>query len=186
MKRVFMCVLIAVMLCGCVNSKDVLEPALELRNKLQNADGCRFEAVITADYGEMIYMFKMQCTTDKTGQMQFEVKEPETISEVSGKVTGEKGVLTFEDKVLAFDTLADGYISPVSSPWVMINALKSGYITSCGETDDGNRISLNDSFSDDALQMDIWINGQGQPIRCEILYKERRCLSIDVDDFEFL
>ena len=185
MKRIIVCILAVVFLCGCRNNDDI-GPATALRKELQNAAGCSFEAVVTADYGETVYTFVMDCVVDETGQLQFEVTEPDTISGITGTISGDEGALTFDEQVLAFDTMADGYISPVLSPWVMINSLKSGYITSCGELDNGHRITLNDSYAEDALEMDVWIDQEGKPVHCEILYKERRCLTIVVENFEFV
>ncbi len=186
MKRVLIWVMTVVLLCGCANSDKDLKAALDLRSRLQNAAGCSFDGVITADYGEMVYTFTMRCVMDDSGRMEFEVLEPETISGITGEVSGDKGTITFDETVLAFDTIADGYITPVVSPWVMVNALKSGYITSCGAVENGHRISLNDTYADDALQMDVWVDQEGSPVCCEILYKERKCLSIEVRSFRFM
>ena len=185
MKRLFGLLMILFLLVGCSSSEDI-SPATELRNRIKQANGCCFDLDVTADYGEKIYTFMIHCETDKSGKMRFEVMKPETIAGIAGMVSGEKGTLTFDDKVLAFDTIADGYITPVLAPWVMMNSLKGGYITSCGEEENGYRISLNDSYAEDALQLDVWTDANGNPIRCEILYKERRCLTLDVKSFTYL
>lgn len=183
MRRGLLWIMIALLLCGCTRDEENLKPALDLRRKLQSASSCSFECEITADYGDAFYTFVMQCTADKSGELKFEVVEPDTISGITGNISGDEGELTFDESVLAFDTLADGYITPVASPWVMVNALKSGYITSCGKYDGGYRIALNDTYEDDALQLDVWTDEFGNPIQCDILYKERRCLSLQVKGF---
>lgn len=186
MRRIVILFVAMIMLSGCSGKGNDLQYAKDLRSKLQSADALSFEAQITADYGKEIYTFLLKCEAVQQGDIHFEVLEPESISGIAGKISGESGEITFDDKVLAFNTLADGYISPVSSPWVMINSLKSGYITSCGQAEDDYRISLNDSYADDALQLDVWVDSKGDLKQCDIFYKERRCLTIVVKNFTYL
>ena len=173
------------MLFGCSNS-DTLEPALQLRQMLQNAQKCTFDAVITADYSDHIYTFEMDCSTDKSGDMTFTVVKPESISDVSGKITANSGALIFDDKVLGFAPIADDYITPVMAPWVMINSLRSGYITSVGKDGDNYLITVNDSYESDALELEIWVENGTSVVRCEMLYRGRRCLTLDVEKFEII
>ena len=186
MKRIICAVLMVLVLCGCSQSDKDIEPALELRRRLHDSEGCSFEAEITADYGDSIYSFVMQCQVNENGNMRFAVREPKSISGITGNIRNEKGELTFDDKVLAFETIADDYITPVVSPWVMIRGISGGYITSCGEDAEYIRLSINDSYAEDALAMDLWLNDDGLPIFCEIYYKERRCMTIRVTEFTYL
>ena len=186
MKRIFLLLLVAIMLCGCQSEQSSLSPALKLRSAISESQGCSFTAKITADYGEEYYTFTVFCQYDAQDQLTFDVKEPETISGITGVVTGEKGEITFDGKALAFATLADGYLSPVSSPWVMIHSLESGYLTSCGKDEQYYRVAVDDSYEDDALHLDVWLDEGSMPVRCEILYKGRRYLTIDVREFVFL
>ena len=45
------------------------------------------------------------------------------------------------------------------------------------------RLSIDDSYEEDALHMDIWLNAENVPVRGEILYDDRRILSLDVKNF---
>lgn len=186
MKKIIAVMLLVFLLCGCQKMEKDIEPATQLRQRLQSAQGCTFDAEITADYGDSVYTFTMLCRTDKEGNMTFTVSEPDSISGITGMVRAERGEIIFDDQVLAFNTLADGYITPVVSPWVMTHGLIGGYIRSCGKDGENQRITLNDSYADDALEMDVWLDADGNPIRCEILYRERRCLTIKVKNFTCL
>jgi hypothetical protein len=79
----------------------------------------------------------MDCEADSQGSVSFRVVSPESISGITGSVDRDQGKLTFDDKALAFDLLADGQLSPVSAPWVMIHTLRGGYLSSCAESGDG-------------------------------------------------
>lgn len=183
MKRLLAALFVLIMLTGCAENGAELSRAMALREKLLKSNGCCFDAVITADYGEKIYTFGMKCEVDASGNLSFEVTEPATISGITGTISEKGGALKFDDQVLAFETLADGQITPVSAPWLLIHTLRSGYINACGENGSGLHMQIDDSYAEDALHMDIWTEKNDLPIRCEILWQGRRIVSIDVKDF---
>ena len=124
MKRIVTAVCLVLFLTGCAGVDDSLDRAMALRAKLLASQGVRFDAEITADYGDSTYTFSMTCSSDNQGNVSFAVVQPESIAGISGTVSAEGGKLTFDDKILAFDILADGLISPVSGPWVMMETLR--------------------------------------------------------------
>ncbi len=178
-----MCVLC--LLCGCANSGESVNKALAMRSKLSNSAGCSFHTVVNADYGDKLYKFSMDCKTDQEGNLIFCVTEPETIAGITGKISSSGGAITFDDKVLAFQTIADGQITPVTAPWLLIKTLAGGYINGCTTGDDGYQISIDDSYEEDALRLNIWIQGD-VPVSAEIFWQGRRFLTLSVEDFAFL
>ena len=189
---------------------------MTLRAKLLGTSECTYDALVTADYGDEINTFRMECTASGNGDVAFKVSEPETISGITGTLTGSGGKLTFDDKALAFDMLADGQLSPISAPWVFLKTLRGGYVTSCGSDGDGIRVcsqvigvtlqktlrggyltsagmegdllrlAVDDSYEEDALHVDIWLDAQDIPVRAEIIYDDRRILTMDIENFRIL
>lgn len=155
---------------------------LSLRSSL-NAGGCSFEARITADYGDAIHQFSMACTFDPGGTLRFRVLSPETIADITGEVSAGGGKLTFDDTLLAFELLADGQFSPVSGPWVIMQALVGGYITSCGMDDGKLRATIRDTYAEDALTADIWMDENNYPVYGEIYWDNRRILTMEIINF---
>ena len=186
MKRLFIMFMLMLSICGCSTENRELERAIELRNKLQKSQGCSFDAVITADYGEHIYTFSMKCQTDAEGNLSFTVSEPETISGICGVIREDGGKLTFQNTILAFELMAEGQISPVSATWVMMHMLSSGYFHSCGPSEDGIQIAIDDSYEGDAIHLEVWTNWEDYPIRGEIIWQGRRILAVDVRNFKLL
>lgn len=183
--------LVAIFLClflfaGCKQSDSEIGEAMELRRKVLDAGGCGFDCVITADYTDVLYTFSLHCAFDENGGLTFQVTEPQTISGITGIIDSKGGKLTFDDQALVFQLMADGYISPVSAPWVFMKTLRSGYIHSCGKDGDGMRIIFHDSYEENPLQLDVWTDKNGDPIRCEVLWQGRRILSLDVSNFIYL
>ena len=154
-----------------------------MRQRLQGA-ACTFECTVTADYGEKIHVFSMRCAADLSGDMTFEVVSPESISGITGVVSNDKGKLTFDDKALAFELLADGQFSPVSAPWILIRTLRGGYLTSCTETHYGMLLCIDDSYDSDPLRLDVRMDKDGNPISAEILWQGRRILSMEIENFQ--
>lgn len=186
MRRFFVIIMLMLSICGCSTESREFERAIAMRDKLQKSQGCSFDAVITADYGEQIYTFSMKCRTDAEGNLSFTVTEPETISDICGEIYENSGRLTFQDTILAFELMAEGQISPVSAPWIMMHTLSSGYLHSCGSSDNGLLIAIDDSYEGDAIHLEVWTNGEDYPIRGEIIWQGRRILTVDVRNFRLL
>lgn len=185
MKRIAILLLVMVLLGGCAADSGQMDRAMTLRGKIQQKE-VTFDAVITADYGDKVHTFAMECHGDTQGNMKFTVKEPESIAGISGTVSKGSGKLTFDDKILAFDILADDLISPVSGPWVLLETLRSGYLTSCSQEGELLRVAIDDSYEENALHLEVWLDSGDIPQRCEIYWQGRRLLSMDVKNFTFL
>lgn len=186
MKKCIVWFLVLLILSGCSDQSKELEAGLELRNKLQTASGVMFTSHITADYGDKIHSFSLECKTDSEGNIAFTVLKPTSISGISGKLFSENGEIIFSDTVLCFPLLTDGQISPVSAPWIMFHSLCSGYFASACTEDEAIRLSINDRFEEKPLRLDIWMNPQMEPERSEILYDGKKILSVAVENFLFL
>lgn len=182
MKKVAGVIILLLFLSGCGASND-LDRGMKLRSDLLKAESCSFEADITADYGDKVYTFSASCEADAVGDLRFEVTAPETIAGITGSVSDEGGKLTFDDTALHFDLMADDQLSPVSAPWIFLKTLRSGYLTSAGMEGELLRLTIDDSYDDDALRVDIWLDGENMPKAAEILHDGRTILSLSVRTF---
>lgn len=183
MKITAVALCLAVLLTGCTGKRDEMDRAMGLRAKLLASPGCSFEAAVTADYGNVLHSFCMSCRGDNQGNLSFEVTEPETLAGITGTVGMDGGRLTFDGTALAFDLMADDQISPVSGPWILLKTLLGGCLTDCGVEGQLLRLAIDDSYADDALRMDIWLNEENCPVRGEILFDNRRIVTMDISDF---
>lgn len=183
MKKVGMLIILLIFLTGCSNSPKEIERGMALRSKLLQAASCSFDAEITADYGEKVYTFSMSCTGNAKGDITFTVTSPETIAGITGTISNDGGKLIFDDTALQFDLMADDQITPVSVPWILLKTLRGGYLTSACMEEDRLRLTIDDSYEEDALNLDIWLNSEDIPERAEVLYHGRRILSLYVKNF---
>lgn len=184
MKRVAV-LLALVLLTGCSGKDQELERAMNLRAKIL-AGQCSFDAEITADYGDEICTFSVYCEGDTQGNLGFRVTAPESIADITGAIDQEGGKLTFSDTALTFPLLADDQLSPVSAPWIFFKTLRGGYLTAAGMEEELLRLTIDDSYEEDALQVDIWLDAADSPVRAEILYDGRRILTLTISNFQIL
>ena len=186
MKRIMIIVISIFLLCGCEKNTDGIDQAMDLRSDLLNGTGCSFVAEIAADFGDKTYTFMLDCVSDQEGNVSFLVQKPEYIEGICGEISYENGKLTFDDIVLAFDLKTEDCLSPVSGPWILVKALREGYIRSCTKENNLFRITLNDSYQEDALLLDIWFNLSGLPISADIYEENCRIMVIKLHDFKIL
>lgn len=186
MKRTAAVILVLLMMSGCFHPQTGMDQAVLLREKILASQSCSFTAEVTADFGDTVYSFVMDCEADKEGNILFRVEEPESISGITGRIDASGGELTFDDQVLAFSMLADGELSPVSGPWLFLKALRSGYLTSCGVEEPYLRMTIDDSYESDAMQVDIWVNEEMVPVHADILWQGRRILTVSIENFQIL
>lgn len=186
MKRIPALLLVLLLLSGCANARNQIDRALFLRTRLLQGEGCSFTARITADYGEQLHTFTLDCKGDHLGNLIFTVAEPETIAGITGLISTEGGKLTFQDTALEFPLLADGQVTPISAPWLLLKTLRGGYLTGAGEEGNLLRLTVDDSYEEDALHLDIWLNGENMPVQADILYDGRRILSLAIAEFQIL
>lgn len=183
MKKLAIAVLTVLFLLGCSSLDSMMDQAISLRQSVLGAQKCDLDCTVTADYGENLYTFTLKCSFDQNGSMSFQVLQPESISGISGQISSNSGKLIFDDQALAFPLLADGYISPVSAPWVVMKTLRGGYINSCGKDERGFFLSIDDSYEEEALNVQIWTDENNFPCHAEILWQGKRILTMEVTGF---
>ena len=174
-----------VLLTGCTGKREELDRAMELRADLLGCLECSFDVTITADYGDEVHMFAMNCQTGGRGDVRFTVTQPESIAGITGEISSGEGKLTFDDTALYFPLLADEQVTPISGPWILMKTLLGGYLTAANEEDDLLHLTIHDSYEEDALQMEIWLNSENRPVSAEILYDGRRIVTMSVENFQF-
>jgi len=179
------CFCAVLVLTGCAASdRGEMNRVLALRGKLLKAAAWGFQAEMTADFGEKTVSFSMNCTADDKGNVAFTVAAPETISGITGEISAQGGKLTFDGTALDFGLLADGRLSPVSGSWVLTQALRGGSITGVGERDGRLVLNVNDSYADDALTLDVTLDGNDLPAQAEIFCQGKRILSMTLKNVE--
>ena len=181
MKRILLSFICIIFLFGCGQTDAAMNQALSLRDKLLH-ETVSLEARITADYGDVVYTFLLSCVSQPNGEMTFTVLAPESIKDIAGKID-EEGILTFDQVALGLPLLSDGQLSPVSAPWVVLRALRGGYIRSAGKEDGQILVDLQDSYGEDAVTVQLRLEEGLIPKQADLFWQERRILTVEVENF---
>lgn len=182
--RLWVAVIVSLtMLLGCTNTNEV-DRGLAVRKLFMQKNGVRFIAEITADYGDMTHSFTMRCTAGSTGDVSFEVMEPDTISGIEGTISASGGRLKFEDRILLFEPLVFGQLSPVLAPWLMVKAIQGGYIRAQSNDRDGCQLMIEDTYQGASLQTELTLSKENVPVYCEIIWSNRRILTVHITSFD--
>lgn len=182
MRRFAVIIVFVIFLCGCSQNDSGTDRALALRSKVLNGESS-FLATVTADYGEYICVFKLACNCNSSGEVSFQVQSPETVKGISGVISETGGDIRFDDRLLTFPLVVEDVISPVSGPWVMMQALRGGYIRSTGDDGEKLQVIIDDSYYGKNLQVNIWLDSADAPIFAEIIWQGSRVLSVQVENY---
>lgn len=80
------------------------------------AGGCSFRAELTADYGDYVVPFALDCETEVNGQTHFTVAAPETLAGITAAVDETGGTVTYDGLMMDFGLLANGRLAPAAGP----------------------------------------------------------------------
>ena len=95
MKKLASLVLALIVLSGCTGKRDELDRAMALRAELLGCESCGFDVAVTADYGDSVLTFGMNCQGDNRGKLTFQVTQPESIAGITGVID-----LTFPSRIV--------------------------------------------------------------------------------------
>ena len=82
MKKLVLFLVLLLTMSGCSGTPEELQQGLDLRQKILDASELSFETDITADYGDKLHQFSMDCRADEQGNVAFTVTEAAGILKV--------------------------------------------------------------------------------------------------------
>ena len=183
MKKGIAAILLCVLLSGCGGQEP--DRAAALRSRFLSG-GCAFDARITADYGQAVWEFSLDCQADGEGCVQFTVTAPEEIAGVRGLVRENAAELLFDGQALGFPLLADGLLSPAGAPWMLLHTLRRGCIRSCAAAGEGLMLCIDDRYEEKAVTVEVRTDGADLPTEAEFFWEGRRILALSIENFRFV
>ena len=182
-RRQWILVCLCLLLTGCAGKQSRSDQeALDFRTALLNQAGCSFTARLQADYGEKVYAFSMDCQWSEE-QTRLMVTEPASIAGIAAVVSEDGTQLAFDGVELDFGELANGYVSPVTVPWLLAQCWMGEYIAWTGADGDQTRVTYLRGYEDKELTVDTWFS-DGIPAYAEISYDGARCITAELMHFQ--
>lgn len=185
MKKLIALCACVILLAGCsALPKQPTQHAVDFRTALMGAEGCKFTADVTAEYEDRVYAFTLQTETIG-GETTLQVLSPESIAGIQATITEEGAKLEFDSAILDFGKMANGYVSPVSAPWLLEQCWRSAYIAYAGPDEDYERVTYLQGYQEAELSVDTWFLDQS-PVYAEVVWNDIRCLQMEIKDFAFI
>lgn len=160
----------------------MLSPAIKFRAALVQAGGCAFHAEVTAESGETVDLFAMDCQADSDGTTRWVMTAPETIAGVTATVTDGGGTITYDGMAVEFGLLANGNVIPAAAPTLAATCWTGEYIAAAGDEDGRYRVTYEKNFDEKRLVLDTWFEN-GVPICTEVCYNHQRILKLTISEF---
>ena len=180
------CAVLMMCLClllgGCGGRSQGVSPAIAFRASLVQAGGCSFRAELTADYGDYVVPFTLDCETEVNGPTHFTVAAPETLAGITAAVDETGGTVTYDGLMMDFGLLANGRLAPAAGPAVVAYCWSSAYLAAGGEEDGRFRATYEKDYEEKMLKVDTWFEN-GIPIYAEVCYNGQRILNLTISEF---
>lgn len=182
--RVFLLALALTALCACGGKTDAaMQQALDLRTALGAAGGCAFTAEVTADYGEKIYAYTMDCVCEAGAGARFTLRAPQTLAGISAEISADGARVSYEDTEVGFSTLAGGRLAPMQLPWLLADGWYSGRIRAAGREDGLVRVTCQLGYGEQALTLDTWLGEDGFPRKSTVSCDGQTLLTAEIQNF---
>ena len=185
MRRVFaILTVVSVLLCvGCGSTESHLEEAITFRAELVQAGGCTFQSQITADYGDQVERFTVNCQGDAEGTVHLTIVEPAVLEGVTATVTEGGGAITYDGLSVDFGLLAQGNVIPAAAPSIVLTCWLSEYISAAGQEGEYYRVTYQKDYEEKQLIVETYFKN-GLPNYAEVCYNNQGVLKLQFSEFQ--
>ncbi len=178
---VFLCVLL---LSGCAARQDAVQEAMDFRVRLLEAKACRFSAAVTADFGERVCDFSLDCVyAPQENEASLTVTAPDSIAGITATVAGGEAEVAFDGLRLELGTLPGGRAVPLQLPRILGDAWAYGYIESEAEIPGGHLVTWRAGSGDEELLVYTWFDEQRVPTEAVVYCGSVRVLGAELRGF---
>ncbi len=137
--------------------------------------GCSFRAELTADYGDYVVPFALDCETEVNGPTHFTVAAPETLAGITAAVDETGGTVTYDGLMMDFRPV--GKRKARSGGRSGRRGILRSSPTAGGEEDGRFRATYEKDYEEKMLKVDTWFEN-GIPIYAEVCYRWSAILRI--------
>ena len=154
------------LLCACGAGNTSAQTPIAFRTSLNDSGECSFRAAVTADYGEYIREFLLDCQTGPDSAT-LTVMEPEVAMGITAEVSGEDASVSYDGTVLAVEDFSSRRISPMAAPYILSEAWRGGYISATGRDGEYETVEYLLGYGLEELTITTYFSG-GIPVQAEI------------------
>lgn len=178
-------VCLTLLLSGCQKTEESeVQKALDFRTALLAAPACAYAAEVTADFGDRVFEFGLDCSYNaQENSAALTVTSPELIAGIEAAVDGEQAQVTFEETSLELGTMAGGHVAPLQLPQLLGNAWAYGYVESQAAEGDGWLVTYRTGYGTEELLIYTRFDESLSPRQAEVYYDGACVLTAEIDSF---
>ncbi len=171
-------------LTGCAPSQKNADAATAFRAALLESGGCTFVCRVTADFGETVQIFALDCAYDTArGAVDFTVLEPQSLAGITATVTDEGAAVTYDGMAMELGLLAGESVMPAAAPALAAVCWTDAPITAVGAENDRTRVTYERTLCGRRLTVDTWLEN-GLPISAQVCYNQQCILKLEFSEFQ--
>ena len=175
------------LLCACAGKRtESVQAPVDFRAGLLRAGGCSLRLEATADVGDQVCVFVLDCVLGADCSAELTLREPETLEGITARIDGDTGSLRFDDVCVTFGLPADSRLSPMEAPGMLIRAWIEGYIASAGTEGEEGCAVYEVGYGPDACRVETRFDADGIPIRAELSLEGRVICKFEISEYQLL
>lgn len=171
--------LMILLLCGCGTRSEITEVPVQFRMGLREAGGCTYTVALTADYGDYVREFTLDCDCTMDGS-SFTVIEPDSVAGITATVSNEQAQVSYRDTILAVESFSTRAVSPMAVPFLLTKAWSEGYISAVGEPE---QVEYLLGFGTDELVVST-VFDENIPAECEVSDGTSTLITCQITEFK--
>lgn len=190
-KVISLCVLMMTLLplSGCFGGGEdqkALDTALTIRTEYLAMETFSAQAELTADYGRRVYTYGLSVTGGPEETL-LTVTEPDLVAGVTARLKAGESFLEYDTVCIETGPLTEDGLTPISAIPSLLDAVRSGYITTCGTDDTGAfRVDYGDPDlpAGTGTVYTLWFDSQSHALlRGEVAKDGYRCIQCTFSSF---
>ena len=174
--------MLLLLLSACGAAKESAQTPVKFRTELIGAGVVSQTLTLTADYGEYVREFTLDCDSDVGGETRLTVRAPEIAQGITATVSGEDAQVSYGDTTLAVENFETRRISPMAAPYLLTMAWSEGYIDACGMDGDLEQVTYALGYGASQLTIETWFSN-GTPVRAEITDGSQTLIFCEISEF---
>ena len=174
------------LLTGCGGSIGRAEQeAISLRGEYLALESCSAQVEITADYGQRIVCYRAEAEVEGD-HTALHLTEPETVAGITAHLEGTDSALECGEVLVETGVLDEGDLTPLNAVPVLLEAIRSGYITACSYPEESLlRVDCGDPELGPGRgrEISLWFDESHAPVRGELFRDGVLTVACEFTDF---
>ena len=174
--------MLLLLLCACGAANTTAQTPVRFRTALTEAGACQFALDLTANYGDSIRQFTLDCQGQPGGETRLTILDPEIAQGITATVSGADANVSYDEAMLGVADFPTRPISPMATPYLLVTAWTEGYINALGKEGDLEEVHYLLGYGGRQVDVTTWFQEE-LPVRAELTDGQQVLVSCEIRDF---